>query len=229
MTTTATRERPILFSAEMVRAILDGRKTQTRRVVKHPALAQPDAAIEWLSDRETVPHGHYSGWAVKCDAPLLLPVACPYGAPGDLLWVREAWRAPGDAIADALPPSDFVADAQANVAWYEADGEAPSTAGRLRPSIHMPRWASRLTLRVTEVRVQRAQDISEADAIAEGCAGEDWVESSPYIAGQHTDSGTLPSEEFKALWNSINAKRGFGWDANPWVWAITFEIAEARR
>lgn len=193
-------ERPILMSEPMVCAILDGRKTQTRRVVKithrTPGLA---ACLEPFDPSEVRP---------KVAAEL-----CPYGAPGDRLWVRETWAAPH--FFDGHAPSAITRDAHIHFAASEKRG------GLLwRPSIHMPRWASRITLDVTGVRVERVQEISHEDAIAEGCAGHDWVASSPYIAGPHTDAGELPDEEFQRLWSAINGPES--WAANPWVWVVEF-------
>ena len=171
----AVKERPILFSGAMVRAILEGRKTQTRRVVK------PTSG----------PHS----------------IEKTIGRPGDLLWVRETW-----GIHDADPAR----------AWFRADPGvedcvAKSTAGwKWRPSIHMPRWASRITLRLTDVRVERVQEISADDAIAEGIDRPGTM--NPYI-----DGNAMVRAVFRNLWDSINAKRGYGWDVNPWVWVLVFE------
>jgi hypothetical protein len=151
-----SKERPILFSAPMVRAILDGTKTQTRRIMK--------------------------------------TAECKYGKSGDRLWVRETWQ------EVSWPPTGprFV---------YKADGDA--SPDRWRPSIHMPRWASRITLEVESVRVERLQECSEADAKAEGCSplGDDT--SQAYRLG------------YMHLWGQINGPGS--WEANPWVWVITFK------
>ena len=206
MTTTATRERPILFSAEMVCAILDGRKTQTRRVVK----PQPRDH----GDQPPMPRWGYStdrksSIVVSYPPDVFLPKHCPYGAPGDLLWVREAWadlRGKGFGA-----PFAYRANALTHDGREDADSKRCRTdfGVKWKPSIHMPREASRLTLRITEVRVERVQDISGEDSGAEGC-----------------QSGTR--YEFALLWDSINAKRGFGWDANPWVWAPTVTASRAK-
>jgi hypothetical protein len=154
-----SKTRPILFSAPMVRALLDGSKTQTRRAVK--------ARADWAMGKRCIlqPHelagevnqGDYSN--------------CPYGKPGDRLWVREAWRT--SKVADELKPSQLVFGG-CNPIWHEAQNEVPfhpSDFGKLRPSIFMPRWASRITLEITGVRVERLQAINEVDAIAEGAHG----------------------------------------------------------
>ena len=167
--------------------------------------------------------------------------ACPYGDTSDTLWVRETfcahWGAPPhDApqsyrivTGDELPlikqengdlyqpvPSDIMA------IWYGAQGDKPFHMA-WRPSIHMPRWASRITLRITDVRVERLQDISEDDAVAEGVALERYVPVSD-SAGTHSSGEaepTDPVEEYRNLWNHINAPGA--WGANPWVWVIEFE------
>ena len=181
----AVKERPILFSGAMVRAILEGRKTQTRRVVK------PTSG----------PHSIEKTICTPGSLAAFIRHRCPYGQPGDRLWVRETW-----GIHDADPAR----------AWFRADPGvedcvAKSTAGwKWRPSIHMPRWASRITLRLTDVRVERVQDISVSDCIAEGL-------------GYPTDDRYAAVDNFKPLWDSINAARGYGWDANPWVWVLVFE------
>jgi hypothetical protein len=188
------KERPTIFNCEMVRAILDGSKTKTRRVIK----PQPrrindnfDGTWEWKEA------GHYYDDLTLSEA--LIP-NCPYGRVGDRIWVRETWRVLGNrAYEYQQRPQDV---------RYRADGEN----GYWRSSIYMPRWASRITLEVTDVRVERVQDISEDDARAEGC------ESGLAM----TEGGSTRTWKFACLWNSINAKRGYGWDVNPWVWSISF-------
>ena len=200
--TPAIRERPVLFSAPMVRAILHGRKTQTRRVVKGHAL-------EWLAPDTFTP------------AVVALPEngLSPYGYAGDRLWVRETWLAdppingwPGDIEWSGCgrPISGVPRQYRAPEHCIYAASCGRDASLRWYPSIFMPRWASRILLELTDVRVERLQDIGEDDAIAEGCFDEK----------EH--DGSLPSRIFAELWNSLNAKRGYGWDANPWVWAITF-------
>ena len=196
------KERPILFSGPMVRAILAGTKTQTRRLVRLPA----------------------HDWALS-GIPEFLAVG-PFGARGDRLWVREAWQvdAPRDGswadtmfYGDRISPLDWIPERYRTPAhvlhratW---DDGTRSTALWWRPSIHMPRWASRLTLEVTEVRVQRLQDISEEDAKAEGVEMIDGDPTPPEWWSYR--------QEFGHLWDSLNAKRA-PWDSNPWVWAVSF-------
>ena len=192
-------EKPILFSGPMVRAILAGTKTQTRRVVS-PSLRGRSAALD------SVLVGGLAGMpAALADATLAAAVRlCPYDA--DRLWVRETWAM--HHAWDTKPPGQA---AQSKRLWYRADTAEHiiDGRGRWRPSIYMPRWASRLTLPVESIRVERLQDITEADAIAEG-VGE---------LGRVTDARGA----FVALWESINGKRpGCSWADDPWVWVVSF-------
>lgn len=196
-----TKERPILFSGAMVRAILDGRKTQTRRVVK-----DPDSFGCLTGD---CPHETQS----ECDDDMR--VLCPYGRVGDRLWVREAWQAWTEF--NGFAPRDIPVGSGIN---YLADGN--EWDARKRPPMFMPRWASRITLEVTDVRVERVQDISEDDAIEEGV--QDWCVEADPRTGEPIQVRLRPSEEFANLWDSINADRGFGWDVNPWVWVVEFKV-----
>lgn len=211
-------ERPILLSGPMVRAILSGTKTQTRRVVKQqPAFEQ---VYEWrgrtLYDGESrrwFYRGHDLG-EVCCNTPLFSKALAPFsplGAPGDTLWVRETWRADDVDDARTLYAADMPADALA----------AGRGVVRWRPSIHMPRGRSRLSLRVTSVRVERLHAITEDDARAEG------ITSLSVQTGPHTLVGRPVATEFGALWRSINGPAS--WDANPWVWVVGFERAEVSR
>lgn len=195
------KERPILMSAPMVRAILAGTKTQTRRVVKPQPSWVADPFVPFKSD----------------DADPESIILCPYGQPGDRLWVRENFSGPWcmetqDGSA-AVPPSKWGLGSRI---WYWADGE-PSYGDwtRPRPSIHMPRWASRITLEVTGVRVERLQDISVADAIAEG------VNIHPDHHGKPRESIYSAVEAYRDLWEQINGPGS--WDANPLVWVVEFE------
>ncbi len=182
------KERPILFSAPMVRALLAGTKTQTRRIIKpqHLAFFNQDAAA-MLSD-----------WNER---PL------PYGQPGDRLWVRETWHDASSSLHSC--------------ALYRADG-IDLHWGKWAPSIHMPRWASRITLEITSVRVERLQEISIEDAKAEGAWGPDdsIVQKVADYFGTDIFSAN-PRKAFQMLWESINGPDS--WAANPWVWAIEFK------
>lgn len=192
-------DKPILFSGEMVCAILDGKKTQTRRVVKLRG-ASNDVS-HWL---------HYMAQGV--DMP------CPYGQAGDRLYVRETWKC--EELASGLDGVRFRADnkfqpientPEASDAWCDANREN----GNWRPSIFMPRWASRITLEVVSVRVERVQDISDADAKAEGMTLDD--------SGRREGAGSF-EDGFAIVWDRINSKRGLGWDVNPWVWVVEFKV-----
>ena len=193
------KERPILFSAPMVRAILDGRKTVTRRLVK-PNPHKVDGGV---------PFGDAPAWAHA--EPGSAVMRCPYGVRGDRLYLRETWAAPH--AYDHLPPRLIPQDARIHYAATEDRG------GLLwRPSIHMPRWASRILLEITAARVERLQDISEADARAEGAPAyrlpaHPVFDDRPHVLG------------YAQLWDSINGAGS--WDANPWVWVIEFKRTAA--
>lgn len=208
------KERPILFSAPMVRAILAGAKTQTRRVVKdhHIDAAPPACFFQWLRER------------------------CPYGQPGDRLWVRENWQhsnfplGPYDESCTVFYRADYMDDP------HGPDGEK-SPEGRYRnwePSIHMFRSASRILLEVTAVRVERLQAISDNDIEAEGTA--QWVKDGGKVMRPRPGfDGWWPDENgnvyvkpnrvaFCSLWESVNGL--CAWDKNPWVWVIEFKRVE---
>jgi len=200
------KERPIIFSADMVRAILEGRKTQTRRVVKGLGSKLGDEYMTELSNGERVE----------------TVTLCPYGQPGDRLWVKETWMpdAPRDGTWDDTvfygckgSPLSWIPDRfrePAHCLFRASWAESPLTGWR--SSRFMPRWASRITLEIVNVRVERVQDISEDDAQAEGVDWSRWT------------SAIVP---FVNLWNTINAKRGYDWDSNPWVWVIEFKQVTA--
>ena len=187
--------KPIIFNTPMVQAILDGRKTQTRRVIKAPVLRNVREPDEVLFDGKICKfnwHGDdvIGGFEIK-----------PKYQPGDILWVRETW-----------------AEVSSGIIEYKATYKEPYTGSaeidhignkiKWRPSIHMPREAARIFLKVTNVRVERLQEITAHDAIREGMESE--------IPFDTVD-------EFKELWNNLNAKRGYGWESNPWVWVVAFE------
>lgn len=212
-------ERPIKFNAEMVRAILDGRKTQTRRVIK------PQPAGEFLDNpylrRLLITEKGSQGWR------------CPYGKPGDVLWVREKWAA--HYIWDGVSPSGIKHDDGGACVFYAADGgiiggcQEHQRSKVWRASIHMPRWASRITLEVTDVRVERVQDVSPGDCLAEGVG----FQPCPCVRACHEDGRPMGlcdvcSDDartfFRDLWDSIYDANGFGWSANPWVWVVCFKV-----
>ncbi|MFU6819587.1 hypothetical protein ACM78B_20985 [Pseudomonas aeruginosa] len=202
------KERPILFSGPMVRAILEGRKTVTRRVVK----PQPDFLGSMVD-----PNTPFK----TLDAGLHARITCPHGQPGDRLWVREAWAA--DAQVDAIAPRDL---SQGEPIWYPADFSVRQTGcsmiskGRGRPSIHMPRWASRILLEITAVRVERLQDISEEQALAEGVRGEP-CDHARQACADIGCWGDTAKGAFGFLWESLNGEGS--WAANPWVWVVEFK------
>lgn len=209
-----TTARPILFSAPMVRALLEGRKTQTRRLMK----PQPpkDYRVVWHEGL-----GAHAGFSRLNEN---FQPRCPYGVSGDLLWVRESWWnvVAADGASVTAPGTSPGRDA----AWYVADmpDYPPCPHYRKRPGIHMPRWASRLTLEITGVRVERLQNISEEDAIAEGVTkireachvikGFDYDE----VGLCHTSAVT----PYYKLWEHLNGRGS--WDANPWVVALSFTV-----
>lgn len=202
-------ERGILFSAPMVRAILAGTKTQTRRAVKWPLLSSSDGSKRRIfveSDaaeingllRDPSRHPCRRGF-------------CPYGQPGGQLWVRETW-ARDDEDGAIMFRADLGRDINAD-AWEQGRVDGVPRY-RWRPSIFMPRWASRITLEVTGVRVERVQDISRGDAMAEGC---------PFA---NMARGDDPRHWYAELWGSIHGPGS--WDANPWVWVIEFKRVDPR-
>lgn len=255
------KERPILFSGDMVRAILEGRKTQTRRVVKpQPKVVtksrlgwrrehglkmpcpygQPGDA-EWQSGQPTEDGWYYIrdflhegaggdnraiwynakdevwGWDQDDDPEGMYADGFQWSGwkrPGDRLWVRETWSHDGPDLETVRARcEDMLVGGITYGPYYRATESAPDTL-TWKPSIHMPRWACRLLLDVKAVRVERLQDITQADAIAEGCPAD----PSP---------GRSASVVFHDLWDSLNEKRGYGWDTNPWVWVIEFGVDDA--
>lgn len=195
------KERPILFSGPMVRALLEGQKTVTRRVVRWPLLGPSDGRKR----RVYLPDDLTGSDAASRKL-------CPYGVPGDRLWVRETW-APGGAEVPGAGKVNPQNPAQA--AFYRADRETlPEAWSAWSPSIHMPRWASRLTLRVTDVRVERLHAIDGADAVREGIAPT-------------TRNEAPAAVRFAELWDRVGGKRA-PWASNPWVWRVAFEVEAPR-
>lgn len=199
------KEKPILFNSEMVQAILEGRKTQTRRVIKpqpykhcsdpyyNPASFEPDR-----------------GWYFKGGG----KYKCPFGVPGDQLWVRESlfWRVYNGWLYKADEkgiPDPKGAD---QIGWNNSEH---GISGDIVVSLFMPKWVSRIQLKVKNIRVERVQDISESDARDEGVKPNNAYTDKNFI---------MPTKAFENLWNSINKKRGFGWAANPFVWVVEFEV-----
>lgn len=191
------KERGMILRDWEVRAVLDGTKTQLRRAVKN--------VPSWVTSfgySVFTPDGCISGRGVYPEhGPAEKIYKLPFGRPGDRIWVRESFSVGVDAHI-----------------WYWADGN-PDFGDWTKPrsSTQMPRWASRITLEITDVRVRRVQKISKEDAIAEGPPS--WVDGRALI----DPPPGLAVESFAAIWDADNAKRGFGWDTNPWIWAITFK------
>ena len=204
----------MIFNAEMVRALLSGRKTQTRRIIK----PQPEATLS----------GSLSGkWLSRPLNGLLLPkiediaIHCPFGVVGDRIWVRETFQGPlfdydlMDSYRKDPTPFEkpefcvYKADGVPAPEFYDADDELHCC---WRPSIHMPRWASRILLEITNVRVELLKSISDGDAIREGCSTADMK------------SGDCVADVFARLWASIYGAES--WNANPWVWVIEFKRVE---
>lgn len=222
--------KPILFNSEMVRAILDGRKTQTRRVIKPQPNEQSFAGMikNGGCARFYTLHVPFN--------PSVTDVRNPYGRPGDTLWVREThylygrFEFTGKLTPTGKKETTFVhADKPVRSSVRYSDNLPKLAKSKFdlgwhrRPSIFMPDWAARITLRVTDVRVERVQDISESGAIGEGVdvyshggAGLNYVVNNM--------TAREPVDAFELLWDSINAKRGFSWDSNPWVWVVEFEV-----
>jgi hypothetical protein len=212
--------RPIIFGDESVRAILAGRKTQTRRVVNpqpnpcdHYAFSQHAGypiPTEWKAFGDGTWYCATCGNGVHEVRRDFSGIRCPYGVPGDRLWVKETWQVNS-------PPSGYI---------YCADESWLPEGTHWRNAMFMPRVASRITLETTEVSVQRVQDIGKQDAIAEGISvfplqsADDtsaWYQSSP---GVHQERSAKAS--YAALWDSFNAKRDYSWASNPWVWVLEF-------
>lgn len=220
-----TKTRSIHLYGNEVRGIRDGRQTQIRRVVKPQPVWGGTPSCRWLDCNVEPEDQRYGVWRESGDVP------CPYGVPGDRLWVKEAFYI--DLLSYArgpLPknmPAEIAEGHPAGGSWlyYRADGECcqqipecccSEYPGKTpwRSSIHMPRWASRLTLEVADVRVQRVRDINREDAMSEGIV---------QTTGHHEHDNRTSVENFAHLWDSINARRGYGWKANPWVWPIAFK------
>lgn len=198
MTQERLKERPLLFQTEMVQAILDGRKTQTRRIVKPQPIHKGDDRWDFIPNKQ-------SAWFNFCEQTFNLPLVgildkCPYGKPGDILWVREAWAPLG-----YYPICNYTF-------MYKAD--VNQRYSKWKPSIYMPKAASRIWLRITDVRVERLQQISGEDALKEGVRVEPSLSKLP--------KEVMALAQFKKLWVSINGEGS--WTANPFVWVVSFEV-----
>lgn len=206
------KERPILFSAPMVRAILDGTKKQTRRVVKQLVI-QDD---RFLGGFKLIGPG---GVETAICGPLV-SFQSPYGSPGDRLWVRENFCPiyPQDPTYNSGRPIEY--DYAATYTHGDRLGDSIGIKKVWKPSIHMPRAASRITLEITGVRVERLQDISEADALAEGTPAD----LLPMDVSRMPYPSSIEVGRYAALWESINGPDS--WAANPWVWVVDFKRLE---
>lgn len=208
------KSRPILFSGPMICALIAGKKTQTRRMLNPPpvhGVSRGQPIVLWGTPTQKTTNKDV--WLARC----------PYGVPGDLLIVREAWRFAGWCPAEysglggkgMAVDIEYAADKAKRTVLHPAfDIDTIHTSPR--PSIHMFRWASRLTLEITDVRVERLQEISAADAVAEGITpapGSWW-------SGAEGQVATSPEAAYALLWNSINGPES--WNANPWCWAVSF-------
>lgn len=231
----SVRERPIIFSAPMIRALLAGTKTQTRRVVKG-LRPQIEHATHTLPRRGETHNGMVEWWAGKI---FVEDGRCPYGQPGDRLWVREAWRYQCD-IGNLFDCIEYRCDGARRkpefdrfpsveqYTWHRFSDRCEhshnSGGEGWRSPIHMPRWSSRITLEITDVRVQRVQDISEEDAKAEGIR---WTEGGPlhaHIWLSHVGGEcNFPTarDAYRGLWNDINGDAS--WDSDPWCWCLNFK------
>lgn len=223
------KERPIIFNSEMVKAIIDERKTMTRRIMK----VQPESnqfglrRIIASAERSDTGKYHWTESNATGNHIRSAPFSCPFGAVGDRLWVRESFYEHGRWQGGGYDPEDsyFVSDKQV---LYPADGiQRPSERKRedfwrSRPSIHMPRWASRITLEITGVRVERLNAISQEDAHAEGMELTGWRPT--YYDPDSGGDFMTPYDNFAELWSSIYGAES--WQANPWVWVVEFKRVE---
>ena len=227
---TAIKERPIIFSSPMVNAIREGRKTMTRRIVKLRDFGPDDTpGYDWIfRDRRSLWNSHATDD--------LIVKHCPHGRVGDRLWVKEGLWAVLPNVGDTTLVTAYNTDGE-----LALDGDRRPVPWRWKkttlPSIFMPRWASRVLLEITDVKVERLNDISEADAIAEGARG--WLDSLNGRAYDNAEkqacrftkiidpqAGVMSGRGvFAALWESINGEGS--WAANPWLWAITFRRIDA--
>ena len=227
-----TTARQILFSAPMVRALLEGRKTQTRRLMKRQPVEhhwrtfksyRVDARLLRTTKGMGVRYLHSFAEFGADNSELEDFVTIPYGVPGDLLWVRESWHLVhvGGGRGGGIEPFNsydqmYMADGHREHFTFEGEGDPflRFASDRPRPSMFMPRWASRLTLEITDIRVERLQDISKPDVIAEGITERDGCQIDDVVSGWH--------EPYAQLWDKLNGPGA--WDNNPWVVALTFTV-----
>ena len=216
---TTTKERPIIFRGDGVLGILEDRKTKTRRVIKPQP---PVNCREWAGWVISSTSKSEVGDATWTDVPGVLfnkdfHIKCPYGQPGDRLWVRETWGLYNTEPKDGPE--------KAMIFYKASDGENHELRYQLwRSPIFMPRWASRITLEIESVRVERLQEISTDDCIDEGIEDEFCIVANVPITKDLV--ADIARDRFRELWDSINAKSGYGWDTNCWVWVIGFKKLE---
>lgn len=198
------KEIPILFSTEMIKALLDGRKTMTRRIVKTKYGGEPVSTVKQPCSDDI-----YVAFSRPDDNKLIEAVKCPYGQPGDLLWVRESWC----IVTNASKEDD-------NKLHYRAStGKNNFT---WKPSIHMKKSAARIWLEVTEIRVERLQDINEFDAECEGIEDDEFLPLRFKQYGDNVGSCESAITSFQTLWEHINGPES--WNSNPWVWVVSFKV-----
>ncbi|MFS3105879.1 hypothetical protein ACMAWB_13550 [Klebsiella pneumoniae] len=211
------KERGMIFNGEMVRAILDGRKTQTRRIVKGT-----DGAVKFCKEWDINGEEIFVVLGEKDHTgmnPVLGAISCPFGAVGDRIWVRETWNKYGGLLT-------YRADHD----WIDDMRKETVCTAKWVPSIHMPRWASRILLEITDVRVERLNAISEEDAKEEGVGTAVWFaakgipESEWTSLGEHGAMQASYINRFATLWETIYGEES--WKANPWVWVISFKRVE---
>lgn len=226
-----TKERPILFSAPMVRALLDGGKTQTRRAFS----AKMIETMGYAAQAGEVSHFIDQGFMEPNDASYVLDF-CPHGQPGDRIWVRETFIAYGRWVMrfnakkkrDEWHFIDMTADCDRRYQYAADNPDVPLASGRggalpgwyTRPAIFMPRAASRILLEIVSVRVERLSDITEVDARAEGASATGWQPSYSNPDNAGGDDSMSAADAFCDLWESINGAGS--WAANPWVWCLEF-------
>lgn len=209
------RERGMIFNADMVRAVLNGSKTQTRRIIKNQRVGD-SWSVQPAQNPRTNRHTH-DWWLPTGTQPYSALPACPFGAIGDRLWVRETFSivprtayAASEGVQQVICPDDNHEAAIFRAGWEHSTGGI-----RWRPSIHMPRWASRITLEITGVRVERLTALSDDDARNEGCPAQ-----LPHNPEDEHQARTW----FRGLWSEIYGEES--WQANPWVWVIEFKRVE---
>lgn len=237
------KERPIIFSGEMVKAILDGKKTMTRRVIKSDIGAYDHGhIIKQSSDKSREGSACFFNKPVGCMVTSSKLVKCPYGKIGDRLWVREkfnlftfsedmesAYPLKNLCTADEWEDEDAWGRIQKDIIYAESEKAREFFKNdKFRSPLFMPRWVSRILLEITDIRVERLNDISEADAVKEGL--RILPASGRYVVNpgdQHFGGASHDAVEvFSWLWDSLNTKKGYPWSSNPWVWVVEFKVIE---